>query len=130
MIELQIISVPLPWKAPYVGSRGAFSPRTEVANIIKRQIASDYKGEVLQDSIGVDLIFYMPIPKATSQKKRALMISGELRPKSTPDRTNMAKLYEDILQDIVYTNDSLIADGRVAKYYGEVPRIEIKIWKI
>lgn len=127
MVHLIVEVVPISWKAPYVGSRGAFSPRHREMNLIREIIRDKYKGSILDVPINCDLIFYMPIPKSTSKKKRALMISGEIRPTGTPDRINMAKLFEDCLQEIVIKNDSKIVGGKVEKYYGEQPRIEFFI---
>lgn len=129
-IKVVIEGVPLPWKAPFVGSRGAYSPRYNEMKIFKSEIAHQYGGPLIETAVNVDLIFYMPIPKSTSKKKRALMISGHLRPEGPPDRTNLAKLYEDCLQQIVIGKDSRIVDGRIAKFYGEIPRTEIYIESI
>ncbi len=130
MIELTIPGPPLPWKAAFVGSRGAYSPRYSISIEIKKIIRTLYQGPILDEALIVDLIFHMPIPKSTSKKKRLLMISGIERPEGTPDRINMGKYYEDLLQDIVIKNDSKIVGGRVDKYYSEEPRTEIKIWKL
>jgi Holliday junction resolvase RusA-like endonuclease len=90
-------------------------------------ISALYKGPLIELAVNVDLRFYMPIPVNTSKKKRELMLLGLLRPTSTPDRTNMAKLYEDCLQGIVIKNDSQIVGGNISKFYDENPRIEITV---
>lgn len=130
MISIIIPGSPLPWKAAYVGSRGAYSPRYATSLEIKKVIRSLYDGPILDEAMIVDLIFYVAIPKATSKKKRLLMISGMERPEGTPDRINMGKYYEDLLQGIVIRNDSKIVGGRVDKYYSEEPRTQIQIWTL
>jgi len=127
MIRIIIPGVPLPWKAPYVGTHGAFSPRYEAAKIIKSLIRQQYDGPVLDGYFWVDLFFYMPIPKSISKKKRQMMIDGKIRPESGGDRTNLSKFYEDLLQGIVIKNDKKIVDGRVAKWYGEEPKTVINL---
>ncbi len=129
-ITITIPGVPIPWKAPYVGSRGAFSPRYNEMKIIKSEIASQYNGPLIDVAVYADFFFYMPIPKNTSKKRRAAMISGLLRPEKIPDRTNICKLYEDCLQGIVIVNDAKIVDGRAAKFYGEIPSTLINIREI
>jgi Holliday junction resolvase RusA-like endonuclease len=129
-ISLEILGVPLPWKAAYVGSRGAYSPRYFTNKIIKREIQEAYQGPLIEGALRCDMIFYMPIPKASSVKKRAQMISGEIRPTGTPDITNLRKNLEDLLQGVVMENDSKFVEGMTAKYYGEIPRSVIKITKI
>ena len=127
MIELVILGVPLCWKAPYVGTRGAFSPRFHHMNFMREIVAEQYKGPLLDQAVICDLAFFMPIPKAASKKRRLQMLCGMIRPEGTPDRINLGKLAEDFLQGIVLKNDSKIVGGKVEKFYGAVPRTEIKI---
>lgn len=126
-VTIEINGIPLPWKAPFVGTRGSYSPRYHEAKIIKLEIASQYQGELLEGALNCNLTFYMPIPKGTSKKRRALMLSGFIRPTKRPDRTNMAKFYEDLLHGIVYEDDGAIVDGITAKYYGEEPKTVIEV---
>lgn len=132
MIELQIDSIPLTWKAAFVGSHGAFSPRYNESKFIKEEMREQYSGPFLEGALWCDLFFFVPIPKSASKKKKALMLSGELRPvtRKNGDRINLGKYYEDLMQGIVFEDDAAIVDGRVAKWYSENPRIEIKIRKI
>ncbi len=128
MIDVTIHGVPLPWKAPYVGTHGAFSVRTKPGEIIKDIIRQQYKGPIIESSVICQLTFYMPIPKTTSKKNRLKMISGIIRPHPGGDRTNLAKWYEDLCQGIIYKNDNQIVGGEPSKYYSETPRTEIKVW--
>ncbi|MES2409053.1 MAG: RusA family crossover junction endodeoxyribonuclease [Patescibacteria group bacterium] len=121
---------PLPWKAPFVGTRGTFSPRHAVMIEYRKILANQHQGDLLDEAIVVDLFFYMPIPKSASKKKRELMLSGDIRPEGTPDRTNTCKLAEDCLQGSVIKNDSKIVDGRVGKWYSDNPRTEIYITRL
>lgn len=129
-IKIIIPGQPLPWKAPYVGTRGAFSPRYHESQIIKKLIREQYCGDLLDGPLCCDCLFYLQIPKSTSKKRRALMLSGHIRPEGTPDRTNLAKLIEDLLQGIVIVNDKKIVDGRVAKFYSEIPETIILVERI
>jgi Holliday junction resolvase RusA-like endonuclease len=130
MIKLTIPFPPIPWKAPFVGSRGAFSPRYKEMKLIKSIISEQYHGELIESAIKCEMRFYMPIPKSASKKKRARMIAGELRPIITPDIGNLEKLQCDCLQGIVIKNDSQIVDALSYKYYGEKPRTEIELCQI
>lgn len=121
---------PLPWKAPYVGVRGAFSPRHNVMKIYRLSVKEQYNGPLIDSAVCCDLYLHMPIPKSASEKKVAKMLSGELRPIGTPDRTNCAKLLEDCLQGIVFKNDSQIVEGKICKHYAENPHALIKVWRI
>lgn len=130
MLELLIPGLPLPWKAPYVGTRGAFSPRTAVKEDFRKILRKQYNEPLIDYQIAVEFIFIVPIPVYTSQKKRILMLSGEIRPIKRPDRGNFLKLYEDSLTGIVITDDSIIVDGPVRKFYGLEPKTVIKIYTL
>lgn len=129
-IFILIPGIPLPWKAPYVGTHGAFSIRTKPGEIIKDMIKAQYDGPILEDSIICQLTFYMPIPKSASKKNRLKMLCGIIRPHPGGDRTNLSKWYEDLCQGIIYKNDSQIVGGEPSKYYSDEPRTEIKIWTL
>lgn len=126
-LELIIWGLPLPWKAPYVGTRGAFSPRTKVMNDFKEILRGQYKGPILETPLICDMFFYMPIPKSASKKKQDLMIMGALRPTSTPDIDNLRKLGSDVLQGVVIKNDSQIVEGWTSKEYSLNPRTIIRL---
>ena len=126
----------MPWKAPFVGTRGSFSVRTPVMNQIKSILSNHLDkmyintGEIhwYTEGVAVDLIFLMPIPKSVSKKMRMKMISGEIRPTTRPDRGNLLKLIEDVIQDVLIQDDAKIVDGRVAKYYSDEPKTVIRIY--
>jgi Holliday junction resolvase RusA-like endonuclease len=127
MTEIELPGIPLPWRAPYVGTRGSFSPRTAVMNDLRMWLRSTYTGPFFTEAINCSFYFYMPIPKATSKKKRAQMLKGEIRPITKPDRTNLCKLSEDVLQGVVYANDSQIVGGVVEKWFSENPKTLVKV---
>lgn len=129
-MTIEIPGQPLPWKAPYVGTRGAYSIRTPVMNQLKALVKPQWKDPIIQKSdrgIRVDIDFFMAIPKSTSKKKKDLMLARKIRPVKVPDRTNCAKFYEDLLQGIVFENDSFIVEGDIRKFYDEIPRTVIYI---
>jgi len=125
---IEILGVPIPWKAPYVGTRGAYSPRSQMMHDTRQILKLQYKGPIFEEAINVDFEFNMPIPKTTSKKRRKLMLEGKIRPIGTPDRGNLEKLYADIHQGVCYKNDSIIVGGRVEKWYNELPNTKIRIY--
>jgi len=68
-------------------------------------------------------IFYMPIPKSTSKKKRAEMLYHIKK----PDLSNMLKFAEDCLNGLAWHDDSQIAEVFMGKLYSDNPRTEIII---
>lgn len=127
MIDLVIPGVPVSWKAPYVGSRGAYSPKHAEKQIVRTLLKAMYKGELITRLIRCDFNFYLPIPKSTSKKKLQKMKMCEIRPTAGGDLTNLRKFYEDCLQDIVIENDRQIVEGETAKWYDDEPRTTVHI---
>lgn len=68
---------------------------------------------------------FQPIPKSTSKKRQLQMHQGLLRPTKKPDFDNLGKIICDSLNKIAYNDDAAIIDGRVRKFYGENPRVEV-----
>lgn len=130
MIKIVIPGKPLPWKAPYVGRRGAFSPRAKILEAYRWIVKKEYIGPLIDNAVDCDILIYMPVPLGVSKATRFLMLEGQIRPTKRPDRTNIAKLVEDALNGIVIKDDSLIVGGRIEKWYCENPRVELIITRV
>ena len=61
-------------------------------------------------SVTIEAIF--PIPKQTSKKNTALMLSGELKPNIKPDLDNIAKTVCDALNGYAFIDDKQIVELR------------------
>jgi len=84
-----------------------------------------YKGDLLTSPLSVEIIFYRPIPKSESKKRKLLMESKEILPIVKPDIDNYTKAVLDALNDVVWKDDSQIVELVAKKYYSEKPRTEI-----
>lgn len=71
--------------------------------------------------IKLDIIARFPIPKSTTKKNRALMLSGEIRPAKTPDIDNITKAILDGLNKVLYKDDKQVIELSVKKEYSEDP---------
>ena len=71
----------------------------------------------------LDWIAYLPMPASWSKRKREQMRGQPHRAK--PDRDNIDKG----IMDALFTDDSAVAQGRMAKYWddGNGPRIEVSL---
>lgn len=130
MIKLVVPGTPIPFKSAFTSKNGSFNPRWREMGIIKQMLLEQYKDQLVDGAVCVDFFFYMPIPKSASKKNRASMLLGTMRPITRPDRDNMSKLYSDCLQGTIICDDSQIVDGRIAKYYSDDPRTEIRIERL
>lgn len=88
---------------------------------IKEQHA---KSVHFEGPVFMDVIFYMPIPKTASEKKRQ-----QLRDQwhyIKPDNSNLLKFVEDVATTICYKDDCILAKHSIEKVYddGKGPRTE------
>lgn len=73
---------------------------------------------------------YYEIPKSASKKKRAQMITGEIRPTKKPDADNIAKIICDALNGIAYRDDAQVVTCIINKRYSEEPSVSVEIEEI
>lgn len=73
----------------------------------------------------LDILAFFEVPKSKSKKFRQAALEGRERPTKKPDLSNIVKGIEDALNGLAYKDDSSIVYLSVAKYYSEVPRVEV-----
>ena len=73
------------------------------------------------------IIAYFDIPKSTSKKKEAEMLSGEVSPTKKPDWDNIGKIISDALNKFAFKDDAQITDVRIFKKYAKTPKVIVKI---
>ena len=85
--------------------------------------------KLITGAVKLGATFYRKIPKSMSKKKRAMAISGELRPTSKPDVDNLLKSFKDSLTGLVWCDDALIVEYKAGtgKWYAETPRVDVVI---
>lgn len=137
-ISFEIPGKPFGKQRPKFTTRGgypkAITPKETVAyeNLVKlcyREYVGDnrFKDNAM---IEISIVAYYDIPKSTSKKKRALMLSGELRPTKKPDADNIAKVICDSLNGIAYHDDAAIVTATISKRYSEDPHVEVCMWEV
>lgn len=77
----------------------------------------------------IEIEAYFSIPKSASKKKRAAMLTGEIRPTKRPDADNVLKCM-DALNGIAYRDDSQVVRAIVDKYYDTAPRLIVTITEL
>jgi len=141
MLNLIIPGNPIAKHRPRFARRGKFvttysDQETEEGKtflLVKNQINGHKK---FTDAVFVRSCFYMPRPKGHYGTGRN---SGKLKPSAPehhikkPDVDNIVKFYFDILNDLVWNDDSQVISEFSEKKYcnpGEEPRTEIKIMEM
>lgn len=137
-ISFIINGEPFGKKRPRAVSRGGFArvhndPENEryelkVINAFQNKYGNGIETYFDKDDyIFGEIIAYYSIPKSFSKKKMGLAMINEIRPTKKPDLDNVAKSVLDALNNIAYNDDSQIIDLRIAKFYGDNPRVEVSL---
>ena len=72
----------------------------------------------------------LSIPKSASQKKRAGMIEGDIRPVKRPDLDNITKAVLDGCNKVAFADDAQGVSCVSSKLYGETPGVEVMVCEI
>lgn len=87
-----------------------------------------FKPEIpLDGPVVVDIMFHMPIPKASSKSRMSDMRVWKVVPVTRPDLDNMGYVVTNAMNGIMYKDDSQIVSLAMHKRYGETAKIVIKI---
>lgn len=93
--------------------------------------AEKMKGQnPLKGQLEVIVWVYLAPPTSMGKAKTALALQGTLRPITRPDCDNYAKSILDSLNSIVWLDDAQIVALHVYKFYGEKPRVVVKVEEI
>ena len=128
-MKFTVLGVPIPKGRPKFGKGHAYTPERTIQyeNLVKWS----YRPKQFHEgAIAMDIVAYMPIPKATSKANLELMEKHIKLPTSRPDADNIIKGIADALNGIAYKDDSQIVDIRCRQYYSLTPRCEVEIWEV
>lgn len=88
-------------------------------NLVKLEYMRQVGNKKLSGALRAVIQCCFPVPKSVSRKRRAAMLSGEIRHTGKPDCDNLAKGILDALNGIAYDDDSQICVLAIAKKYAE-----------
>jgi Holliday junction resolvase RusA-like endonuclease len=93
--------------------------------------AYEQVGQLMLDGpLAVDVLATFEIPASWSIVKQAQAMAGDIRPTGKPDLDNIAKLYTDALNGVVWRDDAAIVQMRLIKGYGGAPNVVLRIRQI
>lgn len=135
MIEFEIAGEPVgkgrPRFSTLNGHAVAFTPAKTASyeNLVKISYQQKYAGLIIDAGVPIvaHIDAYFTIPKSTSKKARAEMLSGKKRPTKKPDADNIIKSVLDALNGIAYHDDSQVVGVAINKYYSNFPRVVVKL---
>ena len=132
-LKFNIPGKPIAKKRPRFFRRGNFTgtyndQRTEEGRFlweVQNQLPLGMNGPIIESEghICMRVIFYMPIPKSTSKKKRQILLYHTKK----PDLDNLVKFVKDCFNDVVWKDDSQVAELHAGKMYSEDTRTEITV---
>lgn len=73
----------------------------------------------------VELVISKAIPKSFSKKKQNAAYADKILPLTKPDLDNVAKIYLDALNGIVWEDDSAVTSLSISKQYWNVERVVV-----
>lgn len=123
---------------PRVVSRGkftkAYTPQETVAyeNLVKVEYELQCERYKFSDGTFIEMRIdaYHSIPKSVSKKRRAMMLSGEIRPIRKADCDNIIKILADSLNGIAYRDDTQIVECKCYKYYSDDPCVKVTLTEL
>lgn len=81
----------------------------------------------IETRVKVTIIAYFDIPKSTSRKKEAEMLSESISPTKKPDVDNIVKIILDAMNKFAFKDDTQVTKLEIEKKYAKSPKIYIKI---
>lgn len=133
-VEFTVLGVPKGKGRPRFTKTGhAYTPQDtrDYETLVRKCYLEQCGNVMLQSGIRMELLIFVPIPKSTPRTRRCKMLSGEIRPLTKPDNSNVLKGIEDALNGIAYIDDKQICDhDGIHRYYSENPRVEVTLKEV
>jgi len=131
MVSLTIPGEPMAKGRPRFGKGYIRTPeRTVNYETLVKQLFIISKQEKLEGMLQVEIDCYFKIPNSTPKYKVLLMMDEKIRPIKKPDIDNVAKICLDGLSGLAYKDDSQVVSLLINKWYGNDPRVEIRIEEV
>ena len=96
--------------------------------LIMQEMAKNRQIRRLRDAISIEMTFHTPVPKSWS-KKKAMAVLG-MPDTRKPDIDNYAKFLLDVMNNLVYDDDSQVTTLWCEKKYSDKPRVEIILQEV
>lgn len=129
-VKIVIQGTPIAKKRPRFARHGryvkTYDEQVDEKRTYKAIIRSQCK-EKKEGPVALDCIFFVPIPKSFSKKKKEEALSGVLKPTKKPDVDNYIKFILDCMNGICWHDDAQVVEIKARKVYSEEPRTEITV---
>ena len=127
--HLTIPGKPIAKKRPRFARRGKFvttynDQETEEGRVLW-EIKQQWQRTILIGHVSVTFLFGLPIPASASKKATEAMLSGTNKHLKKPDVDNYIKFYLDVMNGMVFKDDSQVWRIKASKVFAKEPCTEI-----
>ena len=99
-------------------------------NLILQYFQINNPGCIMLDGrIGIEIVAYLKIPKATTKVEKEKMLKGEISPTKKPDIDNIGKVVLDALNKVAFKDDNQVSKILIEKKFAEEEKLEVKIYE-
>lgn len=130
MMIFEIHSTPVPQKQTVLGKGRFYDPSKKDRESIIWQLRPHAPKEPLTGALSVDITFYLPIPKATSNLTKKQMINNVHFHVKRPDIDNLSYIVVNAMNNLIYTDDSQIVELTLHKRFSEQPKTIVKVMEL
>lgn len=128
--QLIFLGPPIAKARPRFSKFGTYDPQNKLKNIYQEEARAQLPDfEMLRGGVLMVADFNMPIPRSIKSKNKRRDMVGTPHIKKL-DLSNMQKFIEDVLEGIVYYNDSQIFHIDAGKWYSEEPKTVVKFYSL
>ena len=130
-IFLNIPGKPIPLKRPrakyFSNKMWVYNSQLDEMTNTKLIMKSQYRAPPVNEALCVSYLFEMPLSSWKSPKNHKRELNNTMHPINRPDVSNIIKYYEDCMNGVIYSDDSIIIRTSALKIYSKNPRTLIWI---
>lgn len=126
-IHLILPIIPKPTPRPRYTSKGHMYVKGAAEHKQFFQAILD-EHDIIFTTTKIDIDVYLPIPTSSMNSSEILLAQqGFIRPIGGGDWDNIAKTYCDMMQGVLISNDNIIIEGTLRKWYSIKPKVKISL---
>lgn len=126
-VHLVLPIVPKPTPRPRYTSNGHMYVKGAAEHKNFFQMVVEEK-EIICTATKISIDVYLPIPTSSMSSAEILLAQqGYIRPIGGGDWDNIAKTYCDMMQGVLISNDNIIIEGNLRKFYSIKPKVDITL---
>jgi len=131
-VTLKISGRPVAAARPRVTRHGTYNPKKKQQDSFCLKVREQLNGhKTFNGPVGVEAVYYFPIPKKTTKKELAKIQAGESWYPKFCDLDNLDKFVLDALtKEKVWQDDRQVVVKSSKKVLGEEPRTEVVVYEV